>query len=278
MFSFHHRPLATALPLLALLLVLLPAPPPAAAQEEEKLDPDRGLPLEPARWARFTTNEGTWISLDVSPDGETIVFDLLGDLYRMPIAGGEATRLTSGLPHDMQPRFSPDGTRIVYVSDRSGDENVWLIDADGGEPTQLSKGVGSVFLSPEWMPDGKYVVVSRSRAFFGLEKLWLYHVDGGTGLEMVGGGGAQRMLGAAVDAEGRYIWYAAAPGHLAVQRDLPAVPALGLRPPDRDPHADDEPLRLGLPPRPLTGWGTARLRHPRGHRDGDPAPRTRLGG
>ena len=207
MFSFHRRPRAAALLPLIPLATLLPTLP-AQGQEEEKKDPDRGLPLEPARWARFTTSEGTWISLDVSPDGETIVFDLLGDLYRMPITGGEATRLTSGLPHDMQPRFSPDGSRIVFVSDRSGDENVWLIDAEGGEPTQLSKGVGSVFLSPEWMPDGKYVVVSRARAFFGLEKLWLYHVDGGTGIEMVGGGGGQRMLGATVDAEGRYIWYA----------------------------------------------------------------------
>ncbi|WP_419941107.1 TolB family protein [Candidatus Palauibacter sp.] len=76
---------------------------------------------------------------------------------------------------------------------------MWLIDAAGGEPTQLSKGIGSTFLSPEWMPDGKYIVVSRARPFSGLEKLWLYHVDGGTGLEMVGGSGAQRMLGAAVD-------------------------------------------------------------------------------
>ncbi|WP_419941102.1 amidohydrolase family protein [Candidatus Palauibacter sp.] len=203
MFSFHRRPWATV-PLLLMPLAALPV----QGQEEEKKDPDRGLPLEPARWARFTTSEGTWISLDVSPDGETIVFDLLGDLYRMPITGGEATRLTSGLPHDIQPRFSPDGTRIVYVSDRSGDDNVWLIDAAGGEPTQLSKGIGSTFLSPEWMPDGKYIVVSRARPFSGLEKLWLYHVDGGTGLEMVGGSGAQRMLGAAVDGDGRYIWYA----------------------------------------------------------------------
>ena len=188
----------------AMLLMLTPFA--TMAQQEEPRDPDRGLPLEPARWARFTTNEGTWISLDVSPDGQTIVFDMVGDLYSMPITGGEATRLTSGMAYDMQPRFSPDGERIVFVSDRSGDNNVWLMPAAGGEPTQLSKGVGSYFLSPEWMPDGKYVIVSRSHT--SVEKLWLYHVDGGTGLEMVGGGGGARMLGAAVDAEGRYIWYA----------------------------------------------------------------------
>ena len=188
----------------ALLLLLTPIV--TLGQEEEKKDPDRGLPLEPARWARFTTDEGTWISLDVSPDGQTIVFDLVGDLYSMPITGGETTRLTSGMGYDMQPRFSPDGEQIVFVSDRSGDNNVWLMPSAGGEPTQLSKGVGSYFLSPDWMPDGKYVIVSRS--FSGLEKLWLYHIDGGTGLEMVGGAGGLRMLGASVDAEGRYIWYA----------------------------------------------------------------------
>ena len=193
----------------------------AGAQDarEEKPDPDRGLPMEPARWARFTTDEGTWISLDVSPDGNTIAFDLLGDLYTIPAEGGHAVRLTSGIAHDMQPRFSPDGQRLVFVSDRSGDDNVWLMPAAGGEPVQLTKGIGSRFLSPEWMPDGKYVVVSRAARFFGLEKLWLYHVDGGTGLQMVGGPAqvpgapisfasfSQRLMGPAVGPDGRYVWH-----------------------------------------------------------------------
>jgi Tol biopolymer transport system component len=198
------RSLARCLALIPLLLV---APLSLHGQDTER-DPDRGLPLEPARWARFTTSEGTWISLDVSPDGRTIVFDLLGDLYSMPITGGTATRLTSGMPHDMQPRFSPDGERIVFVSDRSGADNVWLMPAAGGEATQLSKGIGSRFLSPEWTPDGKYIVVSRAAPMRGLEKLWLYHADGGTGLEMVGGSGAQRLMGPAIDGDGRYVWYA----------------------------------------------------------------------
>ncbi len=180
--------------------LLLLAPFTLLAQESD-LDPDRGLPLQAARWAEFTTTEGTWISLDVSPDGQTIVFDLLGDLYSMPISGGTATRLTEGLGHDMQPRFSPDGERIVFVSDRSGDNNVWLMPASGGEPTQLSKGIGSRFLSPDWMRDGDYVVVSRAAPRRGLEKLWLYHVDGGSGLEMVGGAPGQRMMGPAVNAD-----------------------------------------------------------------------------
>lgn len=190
---------------LTVLLLLLPGV--ALAQQPEAQDPNRGLPLEPERWARFTTDEGTWISLDVSPDGQTIVFDLLGDLYSIPATGGAATRLTSGLPHDMQPRFSPDGETIVFVSDASGDDNVWTVPAGGGEPSQLTRGTGSVFLSPIWTPDGQYVVVSRSVPLQGLEKLWLYHRDGGTGLEMVGGPPGLRMTGAAMGADPRFVYY-----------------------------------------------------------------------
>ena len=71
------------------------------------------LSLPAARNATFTATEGTWISLDVSPDGQTIVFDLLGDLYTMPIEGGTATPLLTGMAFDVQPRFSPDGERLV---------------------------------------------------------------------------------------------------------------------------------------------------------------------
>ncbi len=190
--------LLAALPLFAISL-----PQVAWSQEEA----DQGLPLEPARWARFTATRGTWISLDVSPDGQTIVFDLLGDLYTIPIAGGTATRLTHGIAHDLGPRFSRDGTRIAFVSDRSGDDNVWLIDADGGNPAPLTTGDGASYLSPEWTPDGNYVVVPK-RTRLGLEKLWLYHVDGGRGLEMAGGPGRLRMLGPAFGADGRYVWFA----------------------------------------------------------------------
>lgn len=175
---------------------------------QDAVDPDGGLPLEAARWARFTTSEGTWISLDVSPDGRTVVFDLLGDLYTVPMSGGSASRLTSGIAHDMQPRFSPDGTQIVFVSDRSGDDNIWLLTLADTTLTQVSKGVGYVYLSPEWAPEGDNIVVSRGAGLIGLEKLWQYHVRGGTGTPLVSAPPALRMMGAAFGRDPRYIWYA----------------------------------------------------------------------
>ena len=78
------------------------------------------LPLEPERNISFTTNEGTWLSLDVHPDGSTIIFDMMGDLYTIPITGGKATKITKGMPYDVHPRYSPDGTSIVFISDKSG--------------------------------------------------------------------------------------------------------------------------------------------------------------
>ena len=189
----------------ASLLLLAPALP--AQQEPPPLDQNRGLPLQATRSARFTTSQGTWMSLDVSPDGRAIVFDMLGDLYTIPMAGGTATRITSGLPHDMQPRFSPDGRRVAFISDRSGDNNLWVADADGGNARQVSKGISDEFRTPEWTPDGKYIIVARSQALGGLEKLWVYHIDGGTGVEMVGGTPGQRLMGPAFGPDGRYVWY-----------------------------------------------------------------------
>ena len=98
------------------------------------------LPLKATRTHAFTTTKGTWLSLDVSPDGQTIIFDMLGQLYTLPIAGGKATAITSGLAYSTQARFSPDGRKIVYVSDRSGGDNVWIMSMDMKDTVQVTKG------------------------------------------------------------------------------------------------------------------------------------------
>ena len=173
------------------------------------------LPLKSARSHTFTATQGTWLSLDVSPDGQSIVFDLLGDLYTLPIVGGKATRITSGMGYDVQPRFSPDGKRVVFVSDRSGGENLWMLSLDGKDTTQLTKGNANQYVSPEWTPDGKYIVSSRSGGTFGAAKLWMFHVDGGNGLALTADPAPPtnlKMLGAAFGKDPRYIWFAARTG------------------------------------------------------------------
>src|SRR6266496_3923172 len=152
---------------LCVLSVVLLAGSPLAQEnkspEEKKEDKkEEGLPLKAETKVEFTTDEGTWMSLDVSPDGQTILFDLLGDIYTLPVAGGEARRIIGEFSFESQPRFSPDGQRIAFLSDRSGAENVWLSGADGSNPKQLSKGRNQMFCSLSWTPDGGYVLVSKS--------------------------------------------------------------------------------------------------------------------
>src|SRR5580692_7289700 len=109
-----------------------------------------GLPLKAERKIEFTTDEGTWLSLTLTPDGKTIIFEMLGHLYSLPVTGGEAKPLTTGMAFDSQPAVSPDGKRIAFVSDRDGSDNLWICNMDGSEPKQLSKDPQGDFESPSW--------------------------------------------------------------------------------------------------------------------------------
>jgi len=155
-----------------------------------------------------TLDEGTWMSLDLSPDGRTIVFDLLGDLYTMPVTGGTATRITQGPAFDQQPRFSPDGKRIVFVSDRSGSSNLWFVNPDGSNPKALTTDRAWGFTSPVFTPDGDYVITRRSslnEQGSGIT-LFMYHVDGdGSGVELVKGESAP--AGPSLSRDGRWLYF-----------------------------------------------------------------------
>lgn len=141
----------------------------------------------PTRQISFQTSQGTWINLDVSPDASTIVFDLLGDIYRIPIQGGQAELLLGGQAFHMQPRYSPDGRYIVFTSDRGGADNVWVMQADGSNPRQITHEDFRLPSSPAWTPDGEYIVVRKhftGTRSLGAGELWMIHVQGGSGLQL----------------------------------------------------------------------------------------------
>src|SRR5690606_27570924 len=167
------------------------APKAKAAATDKSSDWDVTAPLGgKPRTIAFETTEGTWMNVDLSPDGTTSVFDLLGDIYTMPIDGtgtGEATRIVSGPAFDMQPRFSPDGQRIAIASDRGGLWNIWTIDRKGGDARQVSKDTRWFVNSPEWAPDGLSIYARRHFVGYrshGAGEVWQYHVSGAEGLQV----------------------------------------------------------------------------------------------
>ena len=198
-------------------------------KKDEKKEEKKGLSLKSDRKIEFTTDEGTWISLDVSPDGNTIAFELLGDIYTLPIAGGEAKLISGGMPFDSQPKFSPDGKWIAFLSDRDGSENVWIMRADGSDAKPLSKDPNAEFASPNWSPDGNYVFVSKAAFGIATFELWMYHVQGGSGVQVTKAKPApntprdqrHNALGVVASADGKYLYYAMRHGGFAYNAQLP---------------------------------------------------------
>ena len=191
-------------------LLALAAGPAFANDDEKKWDVND--PPGDEYEIRIDTTEGTWMGLDVSPDGERIVFDLLGDLYLLPIGGGDAEALTNGMAWDMMPRFSPDGSRVAFISDRSGGDNVWTIPVAGGEPKQISREDFRLVNNPVWSPDGRFIAARKhfvSTRSIGSGEIWLYHASGeGSGLQLNEKPNEQKDLGEpAFSPDGRYVYF-----------------------------------------------------------------------
>jgi imidazolonepropionase-like amidohydrolase/Tol biopolymer transport system component len=160
----------------------------ATAAEEKKSEWDVSAPPGERREIPIDVRTGTWMSLDVSPDGQRVAFDLLGDLYEIPIGGGEARALTSGMAWDIQPRYSPDGKQIAFTSDRAGGDNLWIMAADGTSPQQVTKEDFRLLNNPTWHPSGRYVAARKhftTRRSLGTGEIWLYSVQGGEGVQLV---------------------------------------------------------------------------------------------
>ncbi|KQU49616.1 amidohydrolase [Sphingomonas sp. Leaf339] len=173
----------------------LPAPIPAAS-----MPPATATAAKPPVWdvsnprglktreVRLQVDQGSWMNVDVSPDGRLIAFDLLGDLYTMPIAGGTPTRIADGLAFEHQPRFSPDGQRIAFTSDRGGGDNIWVMNVDGTDKRQVTKEDFRLLNQPTWSPDGRFIAAKKhftTGRSLGTGEIWLYHVSGGGGVQLV---------------------------------------------------------------------------------------------
>ena len=154
----------------------------ATSSEAEEEDWDITQAHGDTHTAQISVTEGTWMSLTVH--GDRLVFDLLGDIWSMPLSGGTATQLTDGAAWDIEPRFSPDGKKIAYVSDADGNEQIWIMNADGTEAEAFTDEGEARLTEPVWVEDGPFIVARRRTVdtrSIGVTELWQYHLDGGSG-------------------------------------------------------------------------------------------------
>lgn len=159
----------------------------------------------------FTTDEGTWMNLDVSPNGKTIAFDMMGDIYTIPISGGKAKTLRTGLSFDVQPRYSPDGKHILFTSDAGGGDNLWMMKSDGTDIKQITKEKFRLVNNGTWVDGSDYVIGRKhftSQRSLGAGELWMYHITGGSGIQITKRKNDQQDVNEpCVSTDGQYVYF-----------------------------------------------------------------------
>ncbi|MDB9782180.1 amidohydrolase family protein [Winogradskyella sp.] len=206
------------------------------AQEDTKTQDStkkatKELPLEPTRKINFTTDKGTWISVDVSPNGNTIIFDMMGDLYTIPINGGKATRITEGMPYDVHPRYSPDGKSILFISDKSGSDNLWTMNLTTKTQKQLTKDKNKYHVSAAWSPDGEYIVGTHGRRNI---KPFIIHKDGGSGADLMADQKSKKYIDPAFSADDKHIYFSSRTGAWNYNAQLPQYQIMSFDREDAD--------------------------------------------
>lgn len=192
-----------------------------------KPDSDKPWRVEEAhgtsKTVSFQTDEGTWLALDVHPDGRQLVFSLLGDLYLLPIEGGTAKRISSGPGYDVQPRFSPDGKSIAFASDRGGIENLWICDLEGKAARQISSETDQTVSAPAWTPDGEYLL-GRKRvtdlSTLGTVELWMWHTKGGKGVQVTKREDQPDAADPVFSRDGRFLYFSARDSRYKYDRNV----------------------------------------------------------
>jgi len=198
------------------LAIMLSGTMPVLAQESSSDTPkwDVSKPQGDVKTIKIDTTESTWSNIDIHPNGKTIIFDMLGDIYTMPISGGDASPLVKGYDWNMQATYSPDGSKIAFLSDRDGMMNVWVMNADGTDPVQITKEKKHTIHTPAWSPDGQYIAVTRgvmSSRSVAAGEIWIYHHTGGSGTKIKSGTyGAfnqKNITDPKFSPDGKYIYY-----------------------------------------------------------------------
>ncbi|MBD3661751.1 MAG: PD40 domain-containing protein, partial [Arenibacter algicola] len=197
--------------LLALLLLICHTTFSQEKEEPKKDKWDVNTPALPFKNVSITTNEGSWISLNVSPDGSQIVFDMLGDIYTMPISGGTATLIRGGHAFEVQPRYSPDGKHISFTSDAGGGDNIWVMNTDGSDAEQITKEDFRLVNNAVWSVDGNYIFCRKhftSGRSLGAGEIWMYHKSGGKGIQLTKKKNDQQDVGEPwASPDGKYVYY-----------------------------------------------------------------------
>ena len=185
-------------------------------EEGEKEDEKWDVNNPPGEWKTITidTEETTWSNVDVSPDGKTVIFDMLGDIYSVPIDGGKAKAITAEIAWNFQPRFSPDGSRIAFISDRGGADNLWVMHADGSDRRAITEEKMDLVHNPWWSPDGDYILAKKgftSTRSVAAGEIWMFHVGGGGGMQITERPHKEKdqktMAEPSFSVDGRYIYY-----------------------------------------------------------------------